>query len=55
MPTLLVLYPGYGTTSCARVARYAERIGDLRLALADKEPTTARQAVDGLNILIRPI
>lgn len=37
MPTLLVLYPAYGTVSCARLARYASQIEDLRLMLAADE------------------
>ncbi len=40
MPKILVLYPAYGTTSCGQVARYAEEISGLRLALALEEPTS---------------
>ena len=36
MPSLLVLYPAYGTISCARLARYASQIEDLHLMLADE-------------------
>jgi len=43
MPTLLVLYPAYGTVSCARVARYAEELNGLRLVLADEEPTATEE------------
>jgi len=45
MPTLLVLYPAYGTTSCAKIARYASEIGDLKLVLADEEPTTTDEEI----------
>lgn len=40
MPTILVLYPAYGTTSCGQVARYAQQIIGLKLALANDEPTS---------------
>ena len=40
MPTILVLYPAYGTTSCGKVARYAQQIGGLSLALASEDPTS---------------
>jgi len=43
MPTLLVLYPAYGTVSCARLARYAEELNGLRLVLADEEPTATEE------------
>src|SRR5512136_2865695 len=41
MPTLLMLYPAYGTVSPHEVCRHAETIPDLRLVLADNEPTTS--------------
>lgn len=41
MPTILVLYPAYGTVSCQRIARYAQEIEGLKLVLADNEPTTS--------------
>jgi hypothetical protein len=41
VPTILVLYPAYGTVSCHRIARYAQEIEGLRLVLADDEPTTS--------------
>jgi hypothetical protein len=45
MPTLIVLYPAYGTVSCQEVARYAERIEDLKLVLADDEPAASDEAI----------
>jgi len=36
-----MLYPAYGTVSCHEVCGYAERIGSLRMILADDSPTTS--------------
>lgn len=36
MLTLVILYPAYGTVSCARLGRYAAQIDGLRLVLADE-------------------
>ncbi len=41
MPTLLMLYPAYGTVSTHEVCRHAGTIPGLRLVLADNEPTTS--------------
>ncbi|MDO8491668.1 MAG: ATP-grasp domain-containing protein [Dehalococcoidia bacterium] len=41
MPTIVVLYPAYGTVSCQRVCRLAGGIEGLRLVLADDEPSSA--------------
>ncbi|MFH1032615.1 MAG: ATP-grasp domain-containing protein [Chloroflexota bacterium] len=45
MATILVLYPAYGTVSCHQVADYAENIGNLRLILADDEPTASDEDI----------
>ena len=41
MPTLLMLYPAYGTVSCHEVCRHAGAIDGIKLILADDEPTTS--------------
>lgn len=41
MPALLMLYPAYGTVSTHEVCRHAETIPDLKLVLADNDPTTS--------------
>ncbi len=45
MATIIVLYPAYGTVSCHEVADYAERIDDLRLILADNDPTVSDENI----------
>ncbi len=45
MPTALVVYPAYGTISCAEAGRYAAEIPDLKFVLADDEPTSSDEAV----------
>ncbi len=54
MATLLVLYPAYGTVSCEQIARYAQAIGDLRLVLADEEPTPSDEGMFDEVIEIPP-
>ncbi len=41
MPTLLMLYPAYGTVSCHEVCRHAGSIDGIKLILADDQPTTS--------------
>ncbi len=41
MPTLLMLYPAYGTVSVHEVCRHAESVGEMRTVLADDAPTTS--------------
>jgi hypothetical protein len=37
----MMLYPAYGTVSCHEVCRHVENFDDLRMVLADNEPTTS--------------
>jgi hypothetical protein len=41
LPTLLMLYPAYGTVSVHEVCRHAESVGEMRTVLADDAPTTS--------------
>ncbi len=41
MPTILVLYPPYGTTSCGKVAQYAGQIDGLKPSLATENPISS--------------
>jgi hypothetical protein len=54
MPTILVLYPAYGTTSCGKVARYAQQIDGLKLALATEDPTSYDEDIFNEVIEIPP-
>jgi hypothetical protein len=54
MPSILVLYPAYGTTSCGKVARYAQQIPGLKLALATEDPTSYDEDIFNEVIEIPP-
>lgn len=54
MPTILVLHPAYGTTSCGKVARYAQQIPGLKLALATEDPTSYDEDIFNEVIEIPP-
>ena len=54
MPTLLVLHPAYGTISCPQLARYARQFDDLKLVLADDEPSTSDESLFDEVIEIPP-
>lgn len=41
MPTIMMLYPAYGSLSSYEVCRYAEKQGDIRMVLADDSPTAS--------------
>ncbi|MBI2850974.1 MAG: ATP-grasp domain-containing protein [Chloroflexi bacterium] len=41
MPTIMMLYPAYGSVSSHEVCRYAENMGDIRMVLADDTPTAS--------------
>jgi hypothetical protein len=41
MPTIMMLYPAYGTVSCHEVCRCVEAVPDVSMVLADDEPTTS--------------